>query len=70
MGWTIPGLDGLTGIVWFALKTIAFIAMFLLLRAALPRLRYDQLMSFCWKFLMPIGIIHLLLAAGLRMAWS
>ena len=56
--------------MWFALKTVAFIAMFLLLRAALPRLRYDQLMSFCWKFLMPIGVINVLLAAGLRMAWS
>jgi len=70
LGWTIPGMEGLTGIVWFALKTVAFIAMFLLLRAALPRLRYDQLMSFCWKFLMPLGIINVLLAAGLRMAWS
>ena len=63
-------MEGLTGIFWFALKTSAFIFVFLLLRAALPRLRYDQLMSFCWKFLMPIGVINLLVAAGLRMAWS
>ena len=70
LGWTIPGMDGLTGIFWFLLKSSVFIGLFLLLRAALPRLRYDQLMSFCWKFLMPIGIINLLVAAGLRMAWS
>jgi NADH-quinone oxidoreductase subunit H len=70
LGWTVPGAEGLTGIFWFALKTGAFIFLFLLLRAALPRLRYDQLMSFCWKFLMPIGVINLLVAAGLRMAWS
>ena len=70
LGWTIPGAEGLTGIFWFALKTGVFIFLFLLLRAALPRLRYDQLMSFCWKFLMPIGVINLLVAAGLRMAWG
>ena len=69
-GWTIPGMDGLTSIFWFSLKVSGFIFIFLLLRAALPRLRYDQLMSFCWKFLMPIGVLNLVVAAGLRMVWN
>ena len=69
-GWTIPGLEGLSGVFWFFLKTGTFILGFLLLRAALPRLRYDQLMNLCWKVLLPIGLLNVLLAATLRIAWS
>ena len=38
------------GFLWFALKTLFFIMMFILLRGALPRPRYDQLMAMGWKF--------------------
>ena len=69
-GWTIPGIEGLMGVLWFFFKCSIFIFIYMLLRATLPRFRYDQLMSFCWKILMPIGFANLLLAAGLRMAWS
>ena len=69
-GWTVPGLEGLSGVFWFFLKTGTFILGFLLLRAALPRLRYDQLMNLCWKILLPIGLLNVLLAATLRIAWS
>ena len=69
-GWTIPGLEGLTGVFWFVLKCSVFMFVFFLLRATQPRFRYDQLMNFCWKILIPIGVVNLLIAAGLRMAWS
>ncbi len=69
-GWTIPGLEAISGVGWFVLKTGLFVFAFFLFRAALPRFRYDQLMNFCWKILIPIGALNLLAAAALRMAWS
>lgn len=44
------------GVVWFAVKVYFFIFMFFWLRATLPRLRYDQLMRFGWKVLLPIAL--------------
>ena len=69
-GWTIPGLEGLSGVFWFFLKVVLMVLLVLLVRGTLPRFRYDQLMSFCWKILLPIGLANLVLAAALRMAWS
>ena len=57
-GWMGPGF--LPPIVWFALKSGVFIAFFILLRAAIPRPRYDQLMSYGWLFLLPLSLINLL----------
>ncbi len=45
-----------TGIFWFAVKVSAFLFFFFWIRATLPRLRYDQLMRFGWKVLLPIAI--------------
>jgi NADH-quinone oxidoreductase subunit H len=56
-GWLGPWLPP---VVWFALKTLFFICLFILLRAALPRPRYDQLMSFGWKVLLPLTLLNLL----------
>lgn len=61
-GWLGP--DFLPPAVWFILKTFVFIFLFILLRASLPRPRYDQLMDFGWKILLPITIINLLVTAG------
>jgi NADH-quinone oxidoreductase subunit H len=55
-GWRGPFLPPF---VWFTLKTAAFIVFFILLRAALPRPRYDQLMSYGWKLMLPISIVNL-----------
>ncbi|AYB33184.1 NADH-quinone oxidoreductase subunit NuoH [Chryseolinea soli] len=60
-GWLGPAF--LPPVVWFALKTFAFIAFFILLRAALPRPRYDQLMEFGWKILFPLTLVNLLATA-------
>ena len=55
-------------IVWFALKTFIFMCFFILLRAAIPRPRYDQLMSFGWKVLLPIALLNLLVTGGVILA--
>ena len=62
-GWLGP--DFLPPVVWFILKTFVFIIIFILLRASLPRPRYDQLMDFGWKILLPITIINLMVTAGI-----
>lgn len=62
-GWLGPGF--LPPLVWFILKTFAFIALFILLRASMPRPRYDQLMEFGWKILLPLTLINLWVTAGI-----
>lgn len=56
-GWHGPFLPP---ILWFTLKTSFFLGFFILLRAALPRPRIDQLMAFGWKVLLPLSLINLL----------
>ena len=56
-GWLGPFLPP---IVWLLGKTFAFICLFILVRAALPRPRYDQLMSYAWKVLLPLSLLNLL----------
>ncbi len=64
-GWQGPLLwPGL----WFALKVSIFIAFFILLRAALPRPRYDQLMSYGWKLMLPLAIINLAITGAVMLA--
>lgn len=62
-GWL--GFDFLPPVVWFLIKMFAFILFFILLRASLPRPRYDQLMSVGWKILLPISILNLLVTGAL-----
>jgi NADH-quinone oxidoreductase subunit H len=57
-GWQGPLLPPL---VWFFIKASCFIAFFILLRAAIPRPRYDQLMSYGWLFLLPLSLLNLLI---------
>jgi NADH-quinone oxidoreductase subunit H len=60
-GWLGPWLPPL---VWFCLKTTIGILFFILLRGALPRPRYDQLMTFGWKVLLPAGLLNLLVTGA------
>ena len=69
-GWTIPGLEGISGVIWIVTKAVSVMFLFILLRGTLPRLRYDQLMAFCWKILLPAGVINLALATVMRIFWS
>jgi len=52
-------------LVWFILKMFVFIFLFILLRASLPRPRYDQLMEFGWKILLPLTLLNLLITAAI-----
>jgi NADH-quinone oxidoreductase subunit H len=54
--------------VWLALKSFVFIAFFILLRAAWPRLRYDQLMSFGWKVMLPLALLNLAVTGAVVLA--
>lgn len=63
-GWLGPWLPP---IVWFALKTFIVICFFILLRAAIPRPRYDQLMSLGWKVMLPITLINLVITGALAL---
>jgi len=60
----IPHTQWLWPILWFLGKTIVFLFIFVWLRAALPRLRYDQLMDLGWKRLIPLSLGWLLIVAG------
>ncbi|KAA3436383.1 NADH-quinone oxidoreductase subunit NuoH [Rufibacter hautae] len=62
-GWLGPGF--LPPLVWFAIKVFAFISLFILLRASLPRPRYDQLMEYGWKILLPLSLVNLLVTAAI-----
>ncbi len=62
-GWLGPSF--LPPLLWFVLKTFVFICLFVLLRASLPRPRYDQLMEFGWKILLPLTLINLMATAGI-----
>jgi len=65
-GWLGP--DFLPPIAWFLIKTFVFIAMFILLRASLPRPRYDQLMGYGWKILLPLALINILVTGAILLA--
>ena len=65
-GWLIPGNPGLPG--WadpliVVAKMLIFVVLFIWIRATLPRLRYDQLMSFGWKILLPVATLNALVTA-------
>jgi NADH-quinone oxidoreductase subunit H len=61
-GWHGPGPDAL-GPLWVVLKMAVFVVLFIWVRATLPRLRYDQLMSFGWKVLLPLATVNALVTA-------
>jgi NADH-quinone oxidoreductase subunit H len=65
-GWLPPhhSLAFVPGIVWFALKIAFCLFVFLWIRAALPRYRYDQLMRIGWKFFLPFSLLWVVLTSG------
>ena len=63
-GWMGPG-PGWLDPIWMIAKILALIFIFIWVRATLPRLRYDQLMSLGWKGLLPLATLNALVTAGL-----
>ena len=70
-GWHGPGWDGATwaGPLWFLLKLVILLFVFIWMRTTLPRLRYDQLMRFGWKVLLPVATINAVVTAILVVAF-
>jgi NADH-quinone oxidoreductase subunit H len=63
-----PLLQALLPIVYFVAKIFCFLFLYIWVRGTLPRFRYDQLMSFGWKFLLPLAIANLV-ATAIAVAW-
>jgi NADH-quinone oxidoreductase subunit H len=63
-GWSGPWLPP---ILWFLIKMFAFICFFILLRASLPRVRFDQLMAWGWKVMMPLALVNLVVTGAIVM---
>lgn len=74
-GWNGPGVDiptwgPLIGIVWFLAKVSFFLFTYIWIRGTLPRFRYDQLMDFGWKLLLPLAIINIVVTATWKLIAS
>jgi NADH-quinone oxidoreductase subunit H len=66
-GWMGPVLPPL---VWFLVKMFFFICVFILMRASLPRPRFDQLMAWGWKLMLPLALANLLVTGAVVLAWG
>ena len=64
-GWLGPSF--LPPVVWFIIKTFFFIGLFILLRASLPRPRYDQLVEYGWKILLPLVLLNVLVTGAIAL---
>ncbi|MDP6482328.1 MAG: NADH-quinone oxidoreductase subunit NuoH [Nitrospinota bacterium] len=66
-GWRGPLLPP---VVWFLVKMFFFLFVFIWLRATFPRLRYDQLMDYGWKVLLPLALANIVITAGALAFWG
>jgi NADH-quinone oxidoreductase subunit H len=64
-GWLGPVLPP---VVWFLLKLGFFVGFFILLRASLPRPRYDQLMAYGWKVMLPLSLLNIVVTGAVMLA--
>ena len=64
-GWLGPFLPDSLGWVWFLVKVFLILFFYVWMRWTLPRYRYDQLMEFGWKWLLPVAVLNLIATAAL-----
>jgi NADH-quinone oxidoreductase subunit H len=69
-GWHGPFLPEWLGWIWWLVKLFSLLFFYVWMRWTLPRYRYDQLMHFGWKFLLPLAVINLLVTAAGVLAWG
>lgn len=70
-GWLSPtNIIPLSGSVWFALKICIFVILFVWMRAALPRYRYDQLMNLGWKCFLPLSLMYLIIVCFINITFN
>ncbi|MBN1992596.1 MAG: NADH-quinone oxidoreductase subunit NuoH [Anaerolineae bacterium] len=64
-GWQGPGVNAypFLGVIYLLIKVTLVIFLILWIRASVPRVRFDKMMQFCWKFLLPLGILNLIVTA-------
>ena len=61
-------MQAILPIFWFVLKVFAFLFLYIWVRSTLPRFRYDQLMGFGWRYLMPLAMLNIV-ATSLWLAY-
>ena len=66
----IPPLNWIPGIIWFLIKLVFVFFMFAMVKAIVPRYRYDQLMRLGWKVFLPISLFYVVLTAGVLVAFG
>lgn len=68
-GWLMPEPFSfwLPPLLWFIVKILCLVLFFILLRTSLPRPRFDQLLSFGWKFMLPLALFNLLITAAFKL---
>jgi NADH-quinone oxidoreductase subunit H len=69
-GWHGPFIPVWLGWAWFLIKVWALMYFYVWMRWTLPRYRYDQLMAFGWKFLLPVAVVNLLVTAAGVVYWG
>ena len=63
-------MNWIPGIIWFLIKLIFVFFMFAMVKAIVPRYRYDQLMRLGWKVFLPISLFYVVLTAGVLVAFG
>ena len=66
----MPPFNWLPGPVWFIVKIMLLLFVFLWVRATLPRYRYDQLMRLGWKVFLPISLVAVIVVAGIVLTFD
>jgi NADH-quinone oxidoreductase subunit H len=70
-GWLSPiSFLSFLGPIWFGLKIVFFVILYVLMRAILPRYRYDQLMNLGWKVFLPISISYLVFTSCIFISFN